>query len=88
MNESTLLEHLEQIAARLGVQLRYEDLGKSGIRSEGGFCRVCGKPVIFLNRKESRRRNILVLARSLRRLDLEGIFIPPAIRKIIEIQPN
>jgi hypothetical protein len=88
MNDSVLLEHLEEIAGRLGVQLRYEDLGKGGIRTEGGFCRVCGKPMIFLNRRESRRKNIAVLAKSLKKLDLEGIFIPPAVRTMIENKSN
>lgn len=86
MNEVSLLEHLEEITRRLGVELRYENLGTSGIRCDGGYCRVAGKPMILLNRKDSRRRKILVLARSLRKLDLEGIFIPPAVREVIEAQ--
>ena len=60
MNETLLLEHLEQIANRLGVDLRYENLGIGGIRSDGGYCRVSGKPMILINRKDSRRRKILV----------------------------
>jgi len=84
MTESTILTHLEEIAERLGVQLRYDDLGRNGIRTEGGFCRVLGRPVIFLNRKDSPRRTILVLAKALHKLDLEGVFIPPAVRRIIE----
>jgi len=40
MNEATLLQHLEDIASRLGVELRYENLGQSGVRSAGGVCRV------------------------------------------------
>jgi len=88
MNESALLQHLEEIADRLGVSLRYENLTKSGIRSEGGFCRVAGKPLILLNRKDSRRRKILVLARSLNKLNLDGIFIPPAVRRLIENRDN
>jgi hypothetical protein len=88
MNESLLLEHLEQIANRLGVELRYENLGIGGIRSDGGYCRVSGKDMILINRKDSRRKKILVLAKSLRRLNLEGIFIPPAVRKILESRNN
>jgi len=84
MNEATLLQHLEEIAERLGVELRYENLGQSGLRTEGGFCRVSGKSMILVNRKDPRRRKILVLARSLSKLNLEGIFIPPAVRRIIE----
>jgi hypothetical protein len=88
MNETLLLEHLEQIANRLGVELRYENLGIGGIRSDGGYCRVSGKDMILINRKDSRRKKILVLAKSLRRLNLEGIFIPPAVRKILESRNN
>jgi hypothetical protein len=86
MTESSMLEHLEEIALRLGVELRYEQLGMGGLRCDGGYCRVAGKPLILVNRKDSRRRKILVLARSLAKLDLEGIFIPPAVRKIIETE--
>ncbi len=88
MNEMLLLEHLEQIAMRLGVELRYENLGIGGVRSDGGYCRVCGKPMILINRKDSRRKKILILAKSLQRLNLEGIFIPPAVRKILDKQNN
>jgi hypothetical protein len=68
------------------VELRYENLGQNGMRCEGGYCRVAGRPLIILNRKDSKRRKILLLARSLRKLDLEGIFIAPGVRKMIESQ--
>ncbi|HMK35483.1 MAG TPA: hypothetical protein VK463_10475 [Desulfomonilaceae bacterium] len=88
MNDVSLLDHLEQVANRLGIELRYENLGFAGMKSEGGFCRVAGKPMILINRQDSRRRKILILARSLNRLNLDGIFIPPAVRKVIENQVN
>ncbi len=88
MTELTLLEHLETIAVRLGIELRYENLGISGIRSQGGYCRVAGKQMILINRKDSPRRKITILARSLTKVNLEGIFIPPAVRRVIEDQVN
>ncbi|MDQ7784455.1 MAG: hypothetical protein RDU20_16335 [Desulfomonilaceae bacterium] len=88
MNELTLLEHLEQIAQRLGVELRYENLGQNGIRCDGGYCKVAGKPLILLNRKDSRQRKIRILCRSLNKLNLQGIFIPPAVRRAIETLEN
>jgi hypothetical protein len=88
MNENSLLEHLEEVAGRLGVELRYENLTAVGVKSDGGFCKVGGKPMILLNRKDSRRRQIQILARSLNKLNLEGIFIPPAVRKVIEAYDN
>ena len=88
MNEHVLLEHLEDIAHRLGVELRYENLAQSGFRSSGGYCKLSGKSMILLNRRDSRRRKIRVLAQALQRLDLEGIFIPPAVRRLLETQDN
>jgi|WetSurMetagenome_2_1015567.scaffolds.fasta_scaffold497194_1 hypothetical protein len=84
MTENLLLQHLEDIATRLGVELRYENLGVSGMRTDGGYCRIGGKPLILINRADSQRRKILVLARSLNRCDLNGIFIAPAVRRFIE----
>jgi hypothetical protein len=88
VNDTLLLEHLEEIAHRLGVRLRYENLGANGFRCEGGLCRVNGKSMILINRKDPHRRKITILAGALNRLDLEGIFIPPAVRKALEDQAN
>jgi len=88
MNEIALLEHLEELLTRLGVELRYDTLGQLGIRTEGGYCKVAGKPLILVNRRESRRRKIQILAKALNRLDLEGIFIPPGVRRAIESHNN
>jgi hypothetical protein len=88
MNETCLLEHLEDIARRLGVELRYENLSQGLVRSEGGYCRLAGKPMILINRRDSRDQKIRVLCKSLRKLDLQGIFIPPAVRKVLESQNN
>lgn len=88
MNENTLLEHLEEIAHRLGVELRYENLCQGVVRSEGGYCRVAGKALILINRRDSREQKIRILCRSLKKLDLQGIFIPPAVRKVLETNNN
>jgi hypothetical protein len=83
LQDTVVLQRLEEIAERLGVELRYENLGLTGFRTEGGFCRLEGKPMILINRKDPRSRKIRTLARSLGRLNLEGIFIPPAIRRLL-----
>ncbi len=86
MNDPALLQHLEDLTHRLGIELRYENLGAPGVKCEGGYCTVAGKPIILVNRKDSKHRKILVLAKALRKLNLEGIFIPPGVRRIIENQ--
>ncbi len=86
MNDATVLQHLEDLTHRLGIELRYENLATTGIKCEGGYCVVAGKPIILINRKDSKRRKILLLTKALKKTNLEGLFIPPAIRKLIENQ--
>jgi hypothetical protein len=86
MNDPALLQHLEDLTHRLGIELRYENLGTLGVKCEGGYCMLAGKPIILVNRKDSKRRKITVLAKALTKVNLEGIFIPPGVRKIIENQ--
>ncbi len=86
MNDASLLQHLEDIAHRLGIELRYEALGTNGLRCEGGYCRAGGKQMILINRKDSRQRKIRILAKALGKANLEGVFVPPRVRQIIESQ--
>ncbi len=86
MNDASLLQHLEDIAHRLGIELRYENLAANGLRCEGGYCRAGDKQMILINRKDSRRHKIRILARALNKANLEGVFVPPRIREIIEAQ--
>lgn len=88
MTDNSLLEHLEDLVSRLGVTLREENLAGSGYNSGGGYCSVNGQGMIFLNKRDSRQRKIRILARSLKRFNLEGVFIPPAVRRVIESSEN
>ncbi len=88
MNDTSLLEHLEELASRLGVTLREENLTSNIYSSGGGYCTVQGQQFIFINKKDSRQRKIRILARSLKRFNLEGGFVPPAVRRVIETSEN
>jgi ribosomal 50S subunit-associated protein YjgA (DUF615 family) len=83
MNDSDVLSKLEDLADRLGVKLRYENLARGPIRANGGYCRLEDNHLILIDKNDSKRRKIKLLSRSLRRFDLETVFVPPALRRII-----
>jgi hypothetical protein len=83
MNDSDVLSKLEDLADRLGVKLRYENLAKGPFRSSGGYCRLDQDHLILIDKNDSKKRKIKLLAKSLGRFDLEAIFVPPALRRII-----
>ena len=83
MNDSDVLSKLEELAGRLGVKLRYENLGRGPVRAVGGYCRLMDDHLILIDKNDSKKRKIKLLARSLQRFDLETVFVPPALRRII-----
>ncbi|MFA6221358.1 MAG: hypothetical protein WC647_03500 [Desulfomonilaceae bacterium] len=85
MNDSDVLFKLEDLASRLGVQLRYENLSRGPIRAMRGYCRLDTNHMILIDKNDSRKRKIKLLARSLQRFDLETVFVPPALRRIINL---
>ncbi|MBN1348863.1 hypothetical protein JXJ21_05595 [candidate division KSB1 bacterium] len=79
MEEETVLQQLEAILKELSIALRYE----KG-RFQGGLCRLHGEEVFILNSKLSVDRKIRIIAKELSLLNLENVYILPAIREIIE----
>jgi hypothetical protein len=80
-----LVQALEEVAARLGIEVRYDvmdrnhPLGGAG----GGFCRLRGKPIVLLDSRLTPTDRVAVLAKALARFDLDMIFLAPIVRKTI-----
>ena len=87
LNQGEILKHLESLAAALEVGIRYENLarGKPAI-SKGGLCRIRGRPVIIVHKESCLEEKIELLAESLKRFDLSGRYVLPAIRELLEKQ--
>lgn len=83
MNQALLLQELESLAAQLGVELRYEEL-----ESSGGLCRYGGKLCLIASRHLSLPGRIRLLSRELGRLPLEGVFLRPSVRELLEKGPE
>jgi hypothetical protein len=78
-----LRSHLEAVARRLGVRVRFEPF-EPGAYRRGGLCKVRGETRIFVDAGASMVEQIATLEGALRKLDLEAIFIPPLVRARIE----
>ncbi|MDZ7373357.1 MAG: hypothetical protein ONB23_05240 [candidate division KSB1 bacterium] len=79
MKAEELLQELESCAQRLGVEVRRE---KGDF--EGGLCRVKDRRLIILNEKSPLTRQLRLLARELARLEVDEVYLVPAVRKLIE----
>lgn len=84
MQAKKVLEYLEDLTEKLGVEIIYEKLGEEDIRVRGGLCKVKGTYKIFMDRSETMERQIETLARALSSFNTEEVYLLPHIREILE----
>lgn len=83
MKPEALVRELERLAHAAGFEVRTE----RG-RFRGGRCRLEGHRLVVLNRQHPPETNAALLAAALAGADLTGVFVPPALRTLIEEAPR
>jgi hypothetical protein len=84
MNEDVLLNQLEDLAEKLGILVRDENINIEESSSSGGLCRIEGEYVLILNSKATVKEKNQVMIKALQQFDLSGIYIKPVIRELLE----
>ena len=86
LDDSSILGELEELAESIGLQIRHEHIKSDDDLPNvpGGICRLKGDRVVILNSKATTRDRIRALAEALRHFDLEGIYIRPAVRRLLD----
>lgn len=80
MDETICLREFKDLAARLGIEIRYIDEGPSGL------CTIKGNRVMFIDRNLDKRSQLDLFVRDFKTLDLEGFFVVPIIRKLLGME--
>ncbi len=84
MQNRKVLEYLEDLAFRLGIEIIHEKLGEADFSIEGGLCKVKGVHKIFLDPSAPLELQIEILARALCSFQTEELYLLPFIREILE----
>ncbi|MFZ3057138.1 MAG: hypothetical protein WA098_10310 [Smithella sp.] len=84
MNDEVILNYLEELADKLEILVRDENINIEESSSSGGLCRVEGKHVIILNSKAIVKEKIQVMITALRQFDLRDMYVKPAIRELLD----
>jgi hypothetical protein len=74
-----LLAELEEVVNRLGYNLRYE---KGNF--EGGYCLLKESRLFVINSRSEAEKRIGIIARNLKEIGIDDIFVKPQIREVIE----
>ena len=79
MKEKEILENLQSLMLKLGIELRTNE-GEF----RGGICQVKGQKFFVVNSSLSTAQQVKLLCRELAREDLSSVFVLPVIRERIQ----
>ena len=84
INDEFILLQLEELAEKLGVLVRDENINIDDVSSTGGLCIVEGQHILILNSKTTLQEKIQVAIKALRQFDISEIYVKPGIRELLE----
>ncbi|HMF43608.1 MAG TPA: hypothetical protein VKQ32_23200 [Polyangia bacterium] len=87
MKPEQMTETLEQAAAQLGIQVRYDTM-TGDAAGGGGLCKVKGTWCVIMDRKTPPAERAAMLIDALAGFDTDAVFLPPQIRDAIAAKRN
>ena len=89
MDEHAIIDQLEELAERFGIQIRYEPIKQDEdlVRVVGGLCLLRGEYVLIIDSKAATGDKIRTFAEALRHFDLDQTYIKPALRELLDKVP-
>jgi hypothetical protein len=90
MDEGAIIDYLEELAERLGIQIRYEAIkqDEDSANVVGGLCLFKGAYVLIINSKATAKDRIKTLAIAVKHFDLDQIYIRPVLRELLDRIPE
>ena len=90
MDENTIIEQLEELIERFGVQIRHEPIkqDEDSVYVVGGLCLLKGEFVLIINSKAVSKDKITALGMALKQFDHEKIYMLPVPRELLEGIPE
>lgn len=84
MEPQKTYQYLEELAEKVGISVRYEDLSSPEFTAQSGLCRIRGRSFYIMDTSKDLTQRIAALSECLSQVDLEGVYVMPAIRAILE----
>jgi hypothetical protein len=89
MDDYSLIDLLEELAEAFGVKIRYEAIrqDEDAVHVAGGLCLLKGEYVLIVNSRCTAREKVHTLVTALKHFDLDGVYIRPALRELLDKVP-
>lgn len=84
MVKELLLNEIEELAVKLGIAIRYENVNTEEFSGSGGLCRMKGEYVLFIHSQAGVEEKIRILLEALKSFSIGDIYVKPVIRDLLE----
>ncbi|MBW1649619.1 MAG: hypothetical protein JRJ44_02865 [Deltaproteobacteria bacterium] len=84
MNNEEIYSNLINIAEQIGIKVKEKNLKTAGIRVKSGLCKIKGEYIFIMDKHKKLKNKIDVLSAYMADVDLENIYIMPAVRRLFE----
>ncbi len=88
MDPLSQLEDLKEAANKLSIEIVTDSLFDPEVMIQSGYCKVKGKKMIILDNLLSIAEQNEVILQTLKKFDMEDIYLPSWIRERIESDSN
>jgi hypothetical protein len=83
MKPDQLYHNLKEIAEKIGITVKEYNFRNAGIHVRSGLCKIREEQFFIMDKRLTVREKTENLAECLRDMDLETVYIVPAIREIL-----
>ena len=84
MKPEEMYQHLKELAERLNITVSIQNLRKSGVNAQSGFCIVKKQKFFILDKQKSFFEKNTLMATFLSNEIKDDIYIMPAVREFIQ----
>jgi len=84
MKPEVLYQHLENLLEQLDISMSYENLSDAEGRALSGLCKVKGRRFYMMDSAKGLTERIRLLRECLTELDLDEVYVLPAVRAFLE----
>lgn len=84
MDDGVLLNQLEELAGRLGIEIRYGNIPGDDSNRTGGLCRVKGQYMLIIHSRLNVKEKIGVIIKALKGFEMGNVYVIPVIRELLD----
>jgi hypothetical protein len=84
LDDGVLLNQLEELAGKVGIEIRYGNIPGEDAHRTGGLCRVKGKYILIIHSRLTVKEKIGVIIKTMKGFEMGDVYVITIIRELLD----